>query len=256
MHRRSFMQSLAGVAALARAQAQPQPAKTRCYRLDYLYYRQGDQSTRLNKFYSSQAPLYAKRARAFGVFTAVMAPRTQTMLVLSGFADASDMSASIAAIEADSGYKSALAELENGSEPPFDSQQTVLLQATAYSPEIVAPAERPKTPRYFELRVYHSPTRRQLALLHERFSGPEIQIFHRSGIHPLFYSETVFGPDMPNLTYLTPFSSLADREKAWQTFSADPEWAKVRADSVARGGQIVSLTDISLWQPAAYSPIQ
>ena len=256
MHRRSFLQALAGSAALAQAQAQPQAAKTRYYRIDYLYYHQGDQPTRLNRFYSSQAPLYTKHTRAFGVFTAVMAPRTQTMMVLCGFADVNDMQISTAAIESDSGYKAALAELENGAEPPFDSQQSALLQATAYSPEIVAPAEKPKTPRYFELRVYHSPTRRQLAMLHERFSGPEIQIFHRSGVHPLFYSETAIGPDMPNLTYLTPFSSLADREKAWQTFNADPEWTKVRTDSVARGGQIVSLTDISLWQPAAYSPIQ
>ncbi len=253
MHRRSFIQALTGAAALA--QAQPQSAKTRCDRLDYLHYRQGDQASRLNKFYSTLAPLYVKHARAFGVFTTVMAPQMPTMLVLSGFA-ANDMATSLAAIEGDSAYKAALAELESGAEPPFDSQQTVLLQATAYSPEIVAPAEKPKTPRYFELRVYHSPTRRQLAMLHERFSGPEIQIFHRSGIHPLFYSETAFGPEMPNLTYFTPFSTLADREKAWQTFNADPEWAKVRADSVARGGQIVSRTDISLWQPAAYSPIQ
>ena len=254
MHRRSFLVSLAGSAALA--QGQTQPAKTRYYRIEYLYYHQGDQTTRLNKFFTSQAPLYAKRTRAFGVFTAVMAPRTQTMMVLCGFADVNDMLASTAAMEADAGYKAALAELEAGAEPPFDTQQTVLLQATGYSPEIVAPAERPKTPRYFELRVYHSPTRRQLAMLHERFSGPEIQIFHRSGIHPLFYTETVAGPDMPNLTYFMPFSSLADREKAWQTFNADPEWTKVRTDSVARGGQIVALTDISLWQPTAYSPIQ
>jgi len=254
MHRRSFLQALAGSAALA--QAQTQPAKTRLYRLDYLSYRQGDQATRLNAFYTSQAPLYAKRTRAFGVFTSVMAPHMPTMLVLSGFADASDMAASTAAIESDAGYKAAFAELEKGAEPPFDTQQSVIVQATAYSPEIVAPAEKPKTPRYIELRVYHSPTHRQLAMLHERFSGAEVQIFHRSGIHPLFYSETVYGPEMPNLTYLIPFSSLADREKAWQTFNADPEWVKVRTDSVTRGGQIVSSTDISLWQPTAYSPIQ
>ena len=61
---------------------------------------------------------------------------------------------------------------------------------------------------------------------------------------------------MPNLTYLIPFTTLADREKAWDAFNADPEWVKVRADSVARGGQIVNYNNISLWRATAFSPIQ
>jgi hypothetical protein len=105
------------------------------------------------------------------------------------------------------------------------------------------------------LRIYHSPTTRQLALAHERFAGPEIQIFHRSGVHPMLYADTVMGPDMPNLTYPIPFATLADREKAC-AFNADPEWVKVRAESVARGGQIVNYNNISLWRATAFSPIQ
>jgi hypothetical protein len=93
-------------------------------------------------------------------------------------------------------------------------------------------------------------------MLHERFGGAEIKIFHRSGIHPILYADTIMGPDLPNLTYLMPFAALADREKAWDAFGADPEWLKVRADSVARGGQIVDNNNISLWRAASYSPIQ
>ncbi|HUO29281.1 MAG TPA: NIPSNAP family protein [Bryobacteraceae bacterium] len=194
--------------------------------------------------------------RAFGVFTAVMAPHVQTIMVLSGFGASAEMSAAAAEIEADEGYQKAFAEFESGSEPPFDSAQRLLLLATPFSPEIAAPAEKPKAPRYFELRVYHSPTLRQLMMLHERFAGPEIQIFHRSGVHPLLYADTLIGPDLPNLTYLIPFASLADREKAWDAFGADPEWVKVRAESVARGGQIVNYNNISLWRATPYSPIQ
>jgi hypothetical protein len=61
---------------------------------------------------------------------------------------------------------------------------------------------------------------------------------------------------MPNLTYLIPFASLAEREKAWDAFAADPEWVKARADSVARGGQIIASSQITLWRPAPFSPIQ
>lgn len=92
--------------------------------------------------------------------------------------------------------------------------------------------------------------------MHERFAGPEIGIFHRSGIHPILYGDTLVGPDMPNLTYLIPFASLADREKAWDNFAADPEWVKARAESVARGGEIVAEISATLWRPAPFSPIQ
>jgi len=260
MERRSFISSMATLGLLAQTEApagaQSSAARTHLYRVDYFYYRQGEQVDRLNRFFSSQTPLFVKHMRAFGVFTAVMAPHVQTMMVLSGFGASAEMSAAAAEIEADEGYQKAFAEFESGSEPPFDSAQRLLLLATPFSPEIAAPAEKPKAPRYFELRVYHSPTLRQLMMLHERFAGPEIQIFHRSGVHPLLYADTLIGPDLPNLTYLIPFASLADREKAWDAFGADPEWVKVRAESVARGGQIVNYNNISLWRATPYSPIQ
>ena len=147
-------------------------------------------------------------------------------------------------------------EWESGPEAAFETQTNVLLQAAEYSPEIEVSREPRKTPRVFELRVYHSPTSRQLAALHERFAGPEIKIFHRSGIHPLFYSSTVFGESMPNLTYLIPFDSLADREKAWAVFGGDPEWSKVRTESIAKSGQISSMIQMSLFKATPYSPVQ
>ena len=131
-----------------------------------------------------------------------------------------------------------------------------MLSAAEYSPEIAPLQEKPKTPRIFELRVYHSPTQRQLRLLHERFAGPEIKIFHRVGIHPILYSTTAIGPNMPNLTYLTPFATLGEREKAWDAFGRDPDWIKVRKESVERGGQITNQISITLLRPTDYSPIQ
>ena len=138
-------------------------------------------------------------------------------------------------------------------EPPFDALNTTVLEATAYSPEIVI--KKSETPRYFELRTYHSPTMAQLIALHQRFAGPEQRVFHRSGIFPLFYSSTVIGANMPNLTYLIPFDSLAAREKAWAAFSADPEWIKARQESIDKSGQIVSVSDIAIYRATPYSPI-
>jgi hypothetical protein len=257
MNRRFFVSALAGAGALGAQAPAPAPArKTRLYRLDYFQYRQGDQATRLSQFFESMMPLFTKHIRTVGAFTAVMSPRTQTMLALTGFSSYEEMSETAAKIEGDAAFQKASEELERGAEPPYDTAERVLLSATDFSPEIVPLAEKPKSPRYFELRVYHSPTQRQLRLVHERFSGSEIKIFHRSGVHPIFYSDTIIGPEMPNLTYMIPFSSLAEREKAWDAFGADPEWTKVRAESIARGGQIVNYNNISLWRATAFSPIQ
>ena len=153
----------------------------------------------------------------------------------------------------DADYQRAFAAWENGPEPPFEHYSETLLRAASYSPEIAAAREA--KPRVFELRQYHSPTWRQLAALHQRFAGPEIRIFHRCGIHPLFYSETALGPHMPNLTYLIPFEDLAAREKAWNAFGADPEWLRVRQQSIEADGQISSVIQISLFKAAPYSPI-
>jgi hypothetical protein len=106
------------------------------------------------------------------------------------------------------------------------------------------------------LRVYHSPTWKQLAALHERFRGPEIKIFHRSGIHPILYGSTVIGPNVPNLTYLIPFADLAAREKAWAAFGADPDWQKVRKESVEKSGEIVSNIQVSFYKSTPYSPVR
>jgi hypothetical protein len=260
MQRRFFVQSLAGAGLMSQAGApagaQESNRKTRLYCLDYFYYRQGDQATRLTQFLTSQTPLFAKRIRTFGVFTAVMAPRVQTFMTLSGFASFEEMTAAARDIEGDAGYQKAHEEFERGATPPYDSVQRVLLQATDFSPEVVPLAEKPKSPRYFEVRLYHSPTRRQLQLVHERFTGVEIPIFHRSGVNPILYTDTLAGPEMPNLTYVIPFATLAEREKAWDAFNADPEWIKARAESIARGGQIVDYNNISLWRATAFSPIQ
>jgi hypothetical protein len=53
-----------------------------------------------------------------------------------------------------------------------------------------------------------------------------------------------------------PFAGLAEREKAWDTLAADPEWMKVREASVAMAGQIVAEGHIMVLRPAPFSPMQ
>jgi hypothetical protein len=264
MDRRSFVQSfaqtiggasmLSGMAGSAQTQGKK---RTGLYRLSFYYMRQGDQVTRMNQFLSSQMPVFRKAVPGpLGIFTVFIGPHIPAIVVLAGFPNFAEMERAAAEYQKDPGFQKAFAELERGPEPPYDRIDTVLLAAKDFSPEITPLKEKPKVPRIFELRVYHSPTSWQSRALDERFAGPEIRIFHRVGIHPILYASTMIGPNMPNLTYLTPFASLAEREKAWDAFGADPEWVKVRQESVERSGQISSLISITLLRPTDYSPIQ
>lgn len=193
--------------------------------------------------------------KALGCFTLALGVETPQLLVVMEHASVAELQSAWVKVRDLPEWRDGLQKVEEGQVPPFDRLEKRLLLATDYSPPLSEAVKKAEKPRFFEFRIYHSPTFRQLAALHERFSGPEIKIFHRSGIHPILYADTVFGPKQPCLTYMMPFESLAAREKAWATFRADPEWIKVRADSVARAGEIVSHTDRLLYVAAPYSPI-
>ena len=198
---------------------------------------------RLSKFHTGPAI----------VLEAVFGPHTPQIVLITGFSSFEEIWTVRSKMDADADAKAAYAKLEHAPELPFETQTTSIVEATPYSPEIVN-AKHDK-PRYFELRIYHSPTRSQLQDLHQRMGGPENRIFHRCGIVPILFSSGLAGSNLPNLTYLIPFDSLAAREKAWDAFTADPEWVKVRKDSIDAHGQIVAVSEISIYHAAPYSPI-
>ena len=260
MNRRQFHQTLGGAYMMGTTGAAAQTregVRTRLYRLSFYHLRMGEQVTRMNQFLAAHAPFFRKvNTGPLGFFNVFLGAHMPGLVILAGFPGFSEMDAASGRLQENEGFQRALLELQQGVEPPYDRLDTALLEAAEYSPEIVPLTAKPKPPRIFELRVYHSPTLRQLRLLHERFAGPEIKIFHRLGIRPVLYASTLIGPNMPNLTYLTPFASLAERDKAWTAFAADPEWVKVRNESIERGGQITSQISITLLRPTDYSPIQ
>jgi hypothetical protein len=246
------------MSALDEAQTSPAAKKTGVYLLETFYLKQGTQPARIHE-YLSKAALPALSKVHSGpkiVLEGLVVPHTPQVVVILGFQSIEEFWGVRAKLNADRELEKAFEAWQAGAEPPFEQQTNALLEATDYSPEVVPLDPPPQTPRIFELRVYHSPTYRQLKALHERFAGPEIRIFHRVGVHPILYTSTVIGPNMPNLTYVIPFADLAAREKAWNAFGADPEWVKVRQASIDQSGQISLYNQISLYRATAYSPIR
>ena len=245
--------ALAGSGAAATDQR-----RTRFYALEQFFLKNGNQVPAIHDYLGKTAIPAMKRAYGGPILAleALVAPHMPQAALIAGFSSLDEMWTTHAKAIADRAFAEKALAWESGPEAPFETQSATLLEAADYSPEIAVSSEPRKSPRIFELRVYHSPTGHQLRALHERFSGAEVKIFHRSGIHPLLYSSTVFGASIPNLTYVIPFDSLSDREKAWAAFGADPEWTKVRAESIAEHGQISSVIQISLFKAAPYSPVQ
>ncbi len=260
MNRRSFL-STGGAGLLASAafngQASAAQGAARPYYEFRIYRMQiGPQTGRMNSWAESRLmPLLKKHGFGpVGFFSESVGPNVPSLYGLLSYASLAEREKLWGSVAADPDWRKAVDELEAGHGPPFYRADGWLLQATDYSPEFKA-VSGPRG-RIYELRIYESPTEKQLRALNERFAGPEIPIFHRSGIHPVLYAETAIGPDMPNLTYLTPFDSLAQREQAWRAFRRDPEWPKARDESIARSGEIVRNITAILLSPTGYSMLR
>ncbi len=261
MDRRDFMTSAAGFAA-AQAAGQSagspaRPGKSQYFELRYYKVHSGDQPRRMNDWNSKTLlPLMKKHGFGPSGFFNVSVGASPTMVGLASYPSWASIETSWMKLGSDPDFGKAITAMEAESpEPPFDRTEATLLRATDYSPEPKAVAERPKTPRVFELRTYESDTYKHFLAINRRFRDHTVKLFAKHGFDQIFYGTMEYGTTMPCLTYLLAFDSLAHREKAWAEFGADPDWVKVRNESVTEGQIVTRITNLIL-SPMGYSPIQ
>ena len=96
-----------------------------------------------------------------------------------------------------------------------------LLSAFAGWPKLVAPKSEK---RIFQLRTYESTSHDAHVRKVQMFNEAEIGIFMRAGLAPVFFGDTLIGHRMPSLTYMLTFEDVADLNKNWAAFVADPAW--------------------------------
>lgn len=106
----------------------------------------------------------------------------------------------------------------------------------------------------YELRVYRCVPGRLPALL-KRFETITLELWKRHGIRQAGFWTTLVGESNQDLHYLLAWESLAEREKKWSAFAADPEWLAKRAET-ERDGQIVASVSNQLLQPTAFSSVK
>ncbi|MHC4750404.1 MAG: NIPSNAP family protein [Planctomycetota bacterium] len=188
-----------------------------------------------------------------GVFNAIYGPNSPTLYVLLVHKSLESVVNSSSLLMADDEYRKAGADFIDAplSEPAYVRMESSLMIAFKELPKLLVPE---KKSRIFELRTYESHSIKAAKKKVEMFNeGGEIAIFHKTGLQPVFFGETVIGPKMPNLTYMLVFDDMADRDKRWKTFGGDPEWKKLRANPAYKD-TVSNITDIIL-RPAPYSQI-
>lgn len=142
-----------------------------------------------------------------------------------------------------------------GDSPTYKSMEVSLHLAFEGMPTLERPVEAPG--RIFQLRIYESPSVSAGQKKIQMFNEGEIAIFRKTGLHPVFFGETLAGTKMPNLTYMLAFKDMAESKANWKQFGGDPDWQALRSmpeytdRAIIRKGGITNL----YLKPADYSQI-
>lgn len=213
----------------------------------------------LSEFLSKSYIPALKRAgvKTFGVFSSSIAPEGPFLLAVTSHPSFAEMEAREAKLWSDPGLRKGLEAMLNQTPTPFVRMERSLLRGFSTMPDIeTPPVEGRKSNRIFELRIYESNNRESLRRKIGMFDNGEIAIFRKTGLQPVFFGETIFGRNMPNLTYMLAFDDLASREKNWRTFASDPEWIKLRATPGLSDAEIVSNISNMILSPLPFSDIR
>ena len=106
----------------------------------------------------------------------------------------------------------------------------------------------------YELRVYSCIPGRLPALL-KRFETATLKIWEKHGIRQAGFWTVLIGEGNNDLHYLLGWESLAERDRKWAAFQADPAWSAARAES-ERDGPIITNVKSMILQPTAFSSVR
>jgi hypothetical protein len=106
----------------------------------------------------------------------------------------------------------------------------------------------------YELRIYHCAPGR-IGALNDRFANVTLKLWEKYGIEQVGFWTTVVGDSNLKLTYILRWADMAERERKWGAFSADPDWIAARAASEA-DKIIVERIENSFLAPTAFSALR
>lgn len=136
-----------------------------------------------------------------------------------------------ATLAADQDYQTAAADYfaRELKDPIYTRIESRFMKAFAGIPAMELPAETSaKSPRMFELRLYESHTEDAARRKVQMFNDSEIQVMRDTKLGPVFFGETLIGPDAPNLIYMLSASDEEAHKAHWKSFLEHPEWLRIK----------------------------
>ena len=259
MNRRNFFFTSAA-AAIAHSARAADPAGTAIIELRRIQLRNSpdNQRQRNNEFLREQAAALGRAgAGPVGAFSSTIAPNGPFLLTLAAYPTLAAMEQVQSKLAADAVYQKALDTFNGQPGLNYERMESSLLRAFAGYPAVIPPANDGKRPaRLFEVRTYESNNTSTLRRKIKMFNDGEIGAFQRAGGQPVFFGETIAGPNQPSLTYMLSYEDLAGRDKVWKAFGADPEWQKLRTTPGLSDAEIVSNISNFLVSPLSFSQIR
>jgi hypothetical protein len=258
MNRRHFVSATAA-AGLAHTGAAAAGHATSIIELRYFHLRNGAYIQKTNDFLGKYFLPAAQRTGAgpMGFFGAVIAEQSPFALALVSYPSLNAVAETAERMASDKDFRHGFDEFNSMTELSYFRMDNSLLRGFPGWPGVTPPPTTSGRPaRIFELRTYESNNLTAAARKIKMFDDGESNIFKRLGMNPVFFGETIVGRNMPNLTYMLSYDSLAHREELWKKFSADPEWQKMRANPDLVDALVVSNISNSILRPLPFSPIR
>jgi hypothetical protein len=259
MNRRTLLSSAGATALAMGAQAADAP-KNAIIELRRIQLRNSpdNQRQRNTEFLREQLAAFQRAgAGPTGAWTASIAPNGPFLLTLVSYPSFAAIEQVHAKLAADAAYQKAADAFNSQPGLNFERMESTILRAFDGYPTVVPPANDGKrAARLFEVRTYESNNTSTLRRKIKMFNDGEIGAFQRSRGQPVFFAETIAGPNQPSLTYMLSYENLAGRDAVWKAFGADPEWQKLRATPGLSDAEIVSNISNYLVTPLPFSQIR
>jgi hypothetical protein len=260
MNRRDVLKSglAAGIAGSANVPASAADGN-HFYELRVYELRNDIQPARINEFFQNQfMPMMRRQGVGpIGCFNIISGMNSPALVVLIDYKSLTEMQSAMEAARADKEFLKGWQAFEAANELPYVRYESTLLKAFDSHPKAeVPPTDEKRQPRVFELRTYESRSAVTLRNKVEMFNQEEIKIFRDCGFAPVFFGEAIIGARLPHLTYMVGFDNMAAREKAWDTFRGNPDWARVRSKPGWTDPEAVSNIHAAFLRPTAYSQIR
>lgn len=191
-----------------------------------------------------------------GVFTNQGDENDHSIFVLIPFPSVDKFTDMNSKLAANKEYQAAAASYfdREKKDPVYDRIESRFMKAFSGMPVMEIPSvSNEKQERIFELRLYQSHTEDHARRKVQMFNEGEIQVMRDTKLGPVFFGETLIGPDVPNLVYMLSSSDLETHKKNWKSFLAHPEWKRMK--DLEQYKDTVSKSQKWFLQPTGYSQL-